>query len=348
MIGLRAAGISLNFQPRGGVLAQFTVLDAGRHISPLHKAPWVGELETMPEGTPPHIAWLAGDFFCAPFGKESEGTALHGWPANANWLIEQHQPRKLTARLGHVVQGATVQKHLQVRNYHPFVYQTHTFIGGEGTVPVANHANVSVPNGATISTSRKRVWETPADPQESDPNRGRSQLLYPAQSDDLVRFPGTEHAVNLAQYPWGPEHEDFVMALDAEAGLGWTAVVRPHEGDLFLSLRNAGELPMTMLWHSNAGRDYAPWSSRHTGCLGVEEGAAAYLLSCSSEADLVGPGALTLGGRTRVRHVIGAVAWSTGEPVADAKLSRHSITISGAKGTTLNVPLDTKFLFKET
>jgi len=49
-----------------------------------------------------------------------------------------------------------------------------------------------------------------------------------------------------------------------------------------------------------------------------------------------------------VRHVIGAVAWSTGEPVADAKLSRHSITISGAKGTTLNVPLDTKFLFKET
>ena len=86
MIGLRAAGISLNFQPRGGVLAQFTVLDAGRHISPLHKAPWVGELETMPEGTPPHIAWLAGDFFCAPFGEVSEGTALHGWPANANWL----------------------------------------------------------------------------------------------------------------------------------------------------------------------------------------------------------------------------------------------------------------------
>lgn len=104
---------------------------------------------------------------------------------------------------------------------------------------------------------------------------------------------------------------------------------------------------MTMLWHSNAGRDYAPWSSRHKGCLGVEEGAAAYLLSCSSEAELVGPGALTLGGRTRVRHVIGAVAWSTGEPVADVEQGRHSITISGVKGTNIKVPLDTKFLFND-
>ena len=42
--------------------------------------------------------------------------------------------------------------------------------------------------------------------------------------------------------------------------LAWTAVVRPVEGDFFLSLRRADKAPATMLWYSNGGRDYAPWS----------------------------------------------------------------------------------------
>ena len=70
----------------------------------------------------------------------------------------------------------------------------------------------------------------------------------------------------------GSGYMGYRVGIEAQGHrLGWTTVTRPEEGDLFLSLRNARRLPMTMLWHSNGGRDYAPWSGRHFGCLGVEE-----------------------------------------------------------------------------
>lgn len=253
----------------------------------------------------------------------------------------------LHARLDRPVQGATLTKTLRLQDDHPFVYQTHSFDGGKGTIPVANHANVSVRDGAMIRTSAKRHWETPRNAQESDPARGRSCLSYPARSADPERFPGTERPVDLTRYPWGPRHEDFVIGIEAPGhALGWTAVTRPVQGDLFLSLRNARALPMTMLWHSNGGRDYAPWSGRHLGCLGVEEGAAAQMLGLATEADLSGPGFVTLaeGTRTDVRHVIGAISWPTGEAVAQVSLAGAGLVALGEAGTVRALPFDADFL----
>jgi hypothetical protein len=138
-----------------------------------------------------------------------------------------------------------------------------------GALLVANHAMIALPNGARLSFSRKRWWETLAEPVESV--QGRSCLAYPKRCEDAAEFPGVDGgAVDLHCYPWGAAHEDFVSGVEDPASrLGWTAVVRPVEGDLILSLKNARALPMTMLWYSNGGRDYSPWNSRHLGCLGV-------------------------------------------------------------------------------
>jgi len=245
------------------------------------------------------------------------------------------------------VHGATLVKELSVQAGHPFVYERHVFVGGQGRVPVANHANVSLINGGTIRTSQKRVWETPKDPQEGDPARGRSNLNYPAQSESARQFPGKDGPVDLTSYPWSDRHEDFVIGLEAsDHALGWTAVARPNEGDLFLSLRNGRELPMTMLWHSNGGRDYAPWSGRHFGCLGVEEGAADHMLGLSSEADLSGPGAITLvsDGSVEVRHAIGAIRWPSGEPVADIRVEDACVEIVGESGFARRLPFQSRFL----
>jgi hypothetical protein len=102
---------------------------------------------------------------------------------------------------------------------------------------------------------------------------------------------------------------------------------------------------MTMLWQSDGGRDYPPWSGRHTGCLGVEEGAAALLLGLSTEAELPWPGALSLspGGLTEVRHVIGAIAWPTEEPVAEVQLDGDAVTIRGERGAERRVPIRHRF-----
>jgi len=345
MIDPEATGIALRFDPSIGQLLDLRVDDGGNPIAPLHKAPWVGA-EAMPSDAAPHLATLGGDFFCAPFAGSEAGSPLHGWPANSPWRVVAEAPGLVRAVLLRPVQGATVVKEVVLRAGHPFVYQRHVFLGGEGRVPVANHANVSVPNGGLIRTSKKSHWETPGDPQESDPARGRSGLRYPARAEDPAHFPGVEGPVDLTRYPFGPRHEDFVLGIEARGNqLGWTGVTRAG-GDLFLSLRDPAALPMTMLWHSNGGRDYAPWSGRHSGCLGVEEGAAATMLGLSSEADLAGPGALELlpGGTAEVRHVWGAIAWPADEGLATVAPAEGRLTLTGESGTTREVPFWTAFL----
>jgi hypothetical protein len=340
---IAAQGIHFDFLSRGGVLDALTVSDAGQDITPLHRAPWTAT--EVPAEAPPHQAWLAGDFLAAPMGASDQG--LHGLTANGDWQVVPSAPGTLRAVLSGAVQGATVVKELSVEGGHPFVYQRHLFIGGEGALPVANHAMVSVPNGAKLSFSRKRWWETLAEPLET--TRGRSALAYPRRTEDAVEFPGADGGtVNLHRYPWGERHEDFVAGVEDPASrLGWTAVVRPKEGDLFLSLRNPLVLPMTMLWHSNGGRDYAPWNGRHRGCLGVEEGAALPMLGLSSgetpdPLSAAGqPPLLVLDpqGTVEVRHVIGCIAWPEGQSVAGVMLEGDVLTITGDWGAERKVPL---------
>jgi hypothetical protein len=344
---LAAKGIRADFRPDLGLLEGFIVTDGGIGIAPLHRAPWVGSGEAMPADAAPFMARLGGDFFCAPFAESEGDSPLHGWPPNSAWSVLDKDGHRVRAELRQSVHGARLIKELTLRDGHPFVYQRHIFHGGRGCVTVANHANVSVKNGALIRTSPKLRWETPVTPQESDSERGRSGLVYPAQADDPRNFPGVDGAVDLTEYPWNPRHEDFVVGIEAQChALGWVAVTRTVECDLYLSLKNPMSVPMSMFWHSNGGRDYAPWSGRHVGCLGVEEGAAKHMLGLSGEESLTGPGALTLepGGIAEVRHVIGAMAWPTAQPVADIQFEGESLIVSGEAGAKRTVPIDPDFL----
>jgi hypothetical protein len=340
---ITASGISFTFIARGGVLQSFYVTDDGDTIAPLHHAPW--SADQVPADAPPHQRWLAGDFLAAPMGPGPHG--LHGLAANAEWRVTPSDPGTLRAVLDGDVMGATVVKELSVTEDHPFVYQRHLFIGGSGALPVANHAMISVPNGAKLSFSRKRWWETLAAPLET--TQGRSCLAYPRRCEDAAEFPGADGTtVNLHRYPWGPAHEDFVAGIEDPASpLGWTAVVRPEEGDLFLSLRNARALPMTMLWHSNGGRDYAPWNGRHFGCLGVEEGAVLPVLGLSSRET---PDPLTAAGQPAlitldptgtvdIRHLLGAIRWPSGQSVAGVMLEGDELTVTGDWGAERKLPI---------
>ena len=341
---LSAKGIALAFSPRGGVIHPLTVTDEGAEVSPLHAAPWMeGE---VPADAPPHQRRLRGDFLAAPMGAGPDG--LHGLAANGDWTPLPSAPGTLRALLQGQVMGATVVKELSLTDGHPFLYQRHLFIGGSGALPLANHAMVSVPSGAKLSFSRKRWFETLAEPLELDPSRGRSALAYPKRHEDPAEFPGAVgDPVNLHRYPWGEAHEDFVAAVEEPSSpLGWTAVVRPDQGDLFLSLKNPKALPMTMLWHSNGGRDYAPWNGRHRGCLGVEEGAALPVLGLSAQevpdplaaAGQPGLVALEPEGTVEVRHVIGAIRWPSGQAVAGVRLEGDELTVTGDWGAERRLP----------
>ena len=143
----------------------------------------------------------------------------------------------------------------------------------------------------------------------------------------MRKFPRADGSeADLTRYPLGERHEDFAVGVEAPGrAFGWTTVARNEERDLYLSLRNAARLPMTMLWFSNGGRDYAPWNGRHVHVLGVEEGMNRALLGHSAKQipnalDAAGvPTGLTLDptGTVEVRHVIGSIPWNGDGAIAE-------------------------------
>ena len=334
---LAAGGIELEVDLTVGHLAALRVESNGpggrRILEPLHRAPWRDDPSIQAdESIAPNVRRLAGDFFCAPFGIHGDGTdpvsgeALppHGWPGNSRWQVAgETQDGKgghtLTLVLEKPVQGARLTKELTLRDGHPFVYQRHIFEGGSGLIPVAHHVMTQFRGGGQLAFSPKRFAVTPPAPQETDPARGRSLFGRGVLTHDLTRLPGHEPGTSfdLTRYPLAQGHEDFVLLVEDPANdIGWTAALREEEQDMLVTLRDARQLPVTMLWYSNAGRHYSPWNSRHKGVLGIEDGCAlpGFTLSGESEAERTLEQGIVQRGihlnavtRTEVRHVLGAL-----------------------------------------
>jgi hypothetical protein len=160
--------------------------------------------------------------------------------------------------------------------------------------------------------------------------------------------------VDLTRYPIGSRHEDFVMLVEAEGSkLGWAAALRPDRADLFLSLKNPAVLPVTFLWLSNGGRDYRPWSGRHLGVLGVEEGCSLFgdgHKASIEPNDLSRMGvktsiALDPRGEVEVKNVIGGIAVDpTYSGLVDVQTSSGQVALVDATGQSTVVPFDDGFL----
>ena len=352
---MRAEGVSVAIDLTVGHVSDFAIEREGEVIRPLHRAPWIDSGEPLPDDLPANVRRLSGDFFCAPFSRNDvEEGPPHGWTANSEWDLVSQGPVadgvRASFRLRRKVMGATVEKVLTLRDRHPFLYQEHVLRGGSGAVPVAHHAMVRMADGGRIAFSPKRAALTPDVPLETDPARGRSLFAYPARTGDIRALPLAEGGTaDLTRYPPGERHEDFVTLVEAaQEGLGFTAVARTAERDLVLMLKNCSALPVTMLWYSNGGRNYAPWNGRHCGVLGVEDGVSAVGHRQSLGDNPVMregvPTALVLdpGGPVSVRHVIGWAAFqdvpSAVETVAGGLLIRGS----GDQRTVL--PFDDRFL----
>lgn len=276
---MEARGIRVTLDLAEGQMATFEVLSGSRVIAPFARVPWADAVPpvSLPPDAPPHLRAMSGDFFCAPFcADDVERTApLHGWTANSAWDLigVDDMPGGQTCRfrLRRKVAGATVEKVWRLRDDHPFLYQRHDFIGGRGAIPVAHHAMIDLRSGGHLRFSPKLWAETP----DTGLEPGRSLLAYPAEGTDLSAFPGETGPVDLLRWPIGRRHEDFVMLIDDPAGqFGWATALRPAHGDAALLVKPVAQLPQTMLWMSNGGRDRAPWGGRHVGVLGIEEACA--------------------------------------------------------------------------
>ena len=357
---LSADGISVRFNPAGGIIHEVVIETGGQTLRPLHCAPWVRNGEALPDNVAPVERQLAGDFFCAPFAVAEPDIPIHGWAANGAWEhagTVEAQDGGVTAeyKLHEPVAGARLTKRITLYPGQPIVYQTHIFDGGVGRLPIAHHAMLHVPGGAKLSFSPKSAGRTPPGAPETDAVRGTSILAYPQEFSSLSsvrRSDGT--FVDAGMYPFEKGHEDLiVLSENAENRIGWSAAVAREDGFLFFAVKDARMLPQTVLWMSNGGRYYAPWNSRHIAVLGIEEAATALHLMPEDQRDRDAapdgqavPVALHLSPlrSTAIRYAFGAIPVPTGwSEVIDIKLEFAAVTLTDCGGDVRIIPFNGRY-----
>lgn len=313
---------------------------AGRR--PLHSAPWRDEPEIQEdENEPPAIRRLAGDFFCMPFGMEAEqDEPIHGLPANSRWEATAQDVASAEFRLAARPFGATVTKRVQLVG--PALLQTHVIEGGTGDVTFAHHPMARMTEGGRLSFSPKRAALTDPTPQYAGHNLWALNQLR----GDLHLDCEGGGQWDLHEYPAGHAVEDFAILIEAhDARIGWTVLMRNAEDDMLVVLKDAVLMPVTMLWISNGGRDFAPWNGRHTGVIGIEDGRAAGATGLraamrDNRINAFGvPTTLALGPRHVIWHAMVSLprppGWSA---VLSVALADNMLTLTERGGAQVSVP----------
>jgi len=252
-------------------------------ISPFLPAPWwneadIGDADQI-------IKVLRGDFFCLPFGANSEPYdgnkhPVHGKTCNDCWeyveLEDGDGKKTLRLKMKLDEDGGTVEKIIRLKDSQPLIYSEHIVTGLEGKSPAGHHAILQFPQepGAGIIDMTEPVtgFTTPA-PIE-DPATGGYCLLKPGvEISDRTKVPCRDGSTaDLTRYPTQKGYEDVVLfANDTSKPFVFTAASFPGRGYLYFQLKDPRVLPQTLFWLSNGGRHYAPWNGRLSGVLGMEE-----------------------------------------------------------------------------
>jgi hypothetical protein len=277
--------VSLHVTQDGGHLAPAHFTLGKQTVSPYALAPW------KPDGIaaelPVLLKSLRGDFMCLPFGPQENGPP-HGDTANGVWEIVSETAGSITLAIDASDISARVEKTIALRPGETALYVSHKITGLEGDWSYGNHPILDlsdVPEGsARVSVSPFR-WASVYPEWFSNPADGAKQALkIGAIFSELKEVPLSDGGTtDLTRYPSRPGTDDLVMMVSEEntpeQPFAWTAVVM--DGYVWFSLKNPSDFPATLFWLSNGGRSAAPWDSRHTARIGIED-------VCSHFCDSVG------------------------------------------------------------
>lgn len=349
----------------GGHLGPVAFRLGERTVQPYHVAPWA---EEPTDDLPPMLRALRGDFFCLPFGGgdapfEGEQHPPHGETANATWSFDGVEQKGdwTTLRLGleTTVRPGRVTKEIALVDGHAALYQRHTISGMTGPMSFGHHAMLRFPEreGSGLVATSPFVWgQVSPLPVEDPAERGYSLLEPGARFESLDAVPTvTRRTADLSHYPARRGFEDLVLlASDPDLPLAWTAVTFPDERYVWFTLKNPRVLRQTVLWISNGGRHYPPWSGRHVDVLGLEEVTSYFHLGLAasaapnplSEAGL--PTTAALDGRPFEVACVTAVAVVPDGFDHVAAVRPHegedAVTLTARSGASVTVPLRHAFL----
>jgi hypothetical protein len=276
---------------QGGHLGPVAFKLGRRWITPFDLAPWAEE--KLPEGLPPLLHSMRGDFFCMPFGANEtawrgEKHPPHGETTNAMWKHESSSATAHHFSLQTKVRRGRVDKFVELVPGQTAVYQRHIISGMSGPMPLGHHAilNVDAEGGGRISTSKFRFGRVMPTPFEDAAKGGYSCLKVGATFTALNRVPRADGGVaDLSTYPARGGYEDLVlMASDEKLPWAWTALTVPSQKYVWFALKDPRVLRSSVFWISNGGRHYAPWNGRHRNAIGLEEVTANFAYGLADSA----------------------------------------------------------------
>ena len=349
----------------GGHLGPVRFRLGSRSVEPYSVAPWHDE--ELDASNPPVIRALRGDFFCMPFGGNAskyrrEQHPVHGEVANARWSFESirrdDDGATLHLSLRTRVRPARVDKRITLIDGHRAVYSRHAVSGASGPMCIGQHAMIKFPDepgSGAISASPFVYGQVFPEAVERPENRGYSMLKPGAEFDSLDRVPTiTRDLTDLWRYPARRGFEDLVLvASDDRAPFAWTAVTFAKQRYVWLALKDPRVLRSTILWISNGGRHYPPWSGRHVNVMGLEEVTANFHYGLTES---VAPNPLSKRGiatsvtldprRPLVVNYITCVAEvpRTFDRVMRVEPERDGVRVVARSGKSVRVPLDVAFL----
>ena len=343
--------------------------DSTQSVQPYHISPWQDEKPTqMPA---PVLNTLRGDFFCLPFGGNSEAVAgekhpPHGEIVGDAW--ESVSSKKagdvttLTLGIDTKVRKGRVTRELSLVDGQNVVYSRTIVEGFSGPVPLGHHATLAMPEkegSVRIATSAFMFGMT-CPTLFSDPKQGEYQSLLPgakwtdltevpaawkgAPDADLTRLParrGYADLVQIANEPW-----------EKTGGPAWITATYSDAGYVWFALKDPAVLNSTVFWIENHGRHGHPWNGRNN-CLGLEDVTAHFadgLAASTKENALTKEGvrtAVTLrtDPPTRVNYIQGVVKIPPGfENVQRLEFGPGAVTFVSTTGKRVTAPVRHEFV----
>ena len=360
--------VELAITELGGHMAPVTFYrNTDNPVQPYHISPW--QEESGPQMPAPVLVPLRGDFFCMPFGGNSESVSgeshpPHGEVASSKWklLANQHKDdiHRLTLELDTTIRKGKVTKEVSLIDGQNVVYTKHTIEGFAGRVPLGHHATLALPerlDAVKLSASPYRFGMTYPG-TFSDPAQREYQALQPGQrwnsmSQVPMAWKGAEDA-DLSKQPTRQGFADLVQIFNdpAQAPVAWMTATFVDQGYVWFSLKDPAILNSTVFWMENRGRHGYPWNGRNR-CLGLEDVTAYFAdgLKASSEDNALEREGIRTALKlvadkpTVVPYIQGVVKVSSAfDIVKTIEFQPGKITLISASGEKVTVPVRHEFL----
>jgi hypothetical protein len=354
----------------GGHMAPVTFFrDSEKPIRPYYISPWQDEKSSkMPA---PVLVTLRGDFFCMPFGGNSEEVAgekhpPHGEIVGSKWSLigtkKTGDVTTLSLSIETKVRKGRVTKELSLVDGQNVVYSSDTIEGFAGRAPLGHHATLAMPDkegSIRIATSAIRFGMTNPG-LFSDPKQGEYQSLLPgAKWNDLTKVPAAwkdAPDADLTRLPARFGYADLIQIVNESwektNGPAWVAATNAEAGYVWFSLKDPAVLRTTVFWIENHGRHGHPWNGRNN-CLGLEDVTAHFadgLAASTKENALTKEGVetaieLSADKPTEVNYIQGVVKIPEGfENVQTIEFAPGEVTLVSTTGKRVTAAVRHEFL----